>query len=167
MQKWRGYLLSVQRGKQDPSVALDAQNWALAFWEGQLPNPMFGSLLPVFTPRTARGRGGMLRAKKQAFLSMPGLATWDGCQLEGSIAAKAIASLGTATRTAAVLAWDCSCWCVSSIKLCFPAQPCQLLATARSLNHTPWWLLKCWETTQLCVILYSVSIYGLSVGKRA
>lgn len=52
----------------------------------------------------------MLRAKKsQALLPLFGHAIWDGCQLVGSLAVIVIPSLGIATRTAAVLAWDYSC----------------------------------------------------------
>lgn len=87
----------------------------------------FGSLLLVFTPRTARGTGGMLRP------FYPCLA-WPG-HLGLLPAGGQWCSSGSATGAAAVLAWDCSCWCVRSIKLCFPAEPCQLLVTARSLNH--------------------------------
>lgn len=139
MQKQRDYLaaLSTTRQTRSKNCLGCAELSSGDLWEKQLPNPQFGSLLLVFTPRTGRGRGGMLRAKNQAFLSTPGLAIWDGCQLEGSVAAEVIASLGTATGAAAVLAWDCSCWYVSSIQLCFPEEFCQLWVTARSLNHTP------------------------------
>lgn len=98
----------------------------------------------------------MLRGKKQAFSPLFGHAIWDGCQLEGSAAAIVVASLGIATSTAAVLIWDYSCMYVSSIKLCFPAGSCQLLATARIINYCTRCLLKCWGDLKKAVLFHTV-----------
>jgi len=110
----------------------------------------------AFISKVTRGREEILRARGQALLPLSGHAVWDGCQLEGSVAAVAVATLGTATRADVVFSWDYSCRHVSSIKLCLPAGCCQLLAAAGILNCITRWLLKCWEDLKKAMLLHTV-----------